>query len=157
MSAEPLDAIAAAVAGAEIGDSLGEAVLKVPRQHLADAAAAAKGNGFEMFVDLTAVDYLDRQPRFDVVVTLVSVSRSERLRITAGVPGEDPVVPSLTGVYPGADFFEREAYDLMGLSFDGHPELTRILLPDDWVGHPLRKDYAVGAVPVQFKSSNEAS
>ena len=99
---------------------------------------------------------LKRNPRFDVVVNLVSLTNKRRLRIRAGVPGDDPVAPSLTDVYPGTNFYEREIYDLLGIRFEGHPDLTRILLPDDWEGHPLRKNTSVGAVPVQFKSSNEA-
>lgn len=149
--------IAAAVDGAVVGDSLGQHTITLPVGQLAIAAAAAKDNGYEMLVDLTSVDYLDRDPRFEVVVNLVSISSGTRLRLLAGVPGSDPTVPSLTSVYPGADFYEREVYDLMGIVFDGHPDLTRIMLPDEWVGHPLRKDYSVGAVPVQFKSSNEVS
>ena len=81
----------------------------------------------------------------------------ERLRITVGVAGHDPAMPSLTGVFPGANFYEREAYDLFGIVFTGHPDLTRILLPDDWEGHPLRKDYSVGSVPVQFKGAHKAT
>jgi len=150
-------AIAAAVEGGTVGDSLGQPTISLPIGELATAAAAAKENGFEMLVDMTSVDYLDREPRFEVIVNLVSVSAGTRLRLLAGVPGSDPTVPTLTAVYPGADFYEREIYDLMGIVFDGHPELTRILLPDEWVGHPLRKDSSVGAVPVQFKSSNEVS
>ena len=87
------------------------------------------------------------------MVNLLSVSRNRRLRILAALPEKDPAAPSLTSVYPGANFLEREAYDMFGVRFDGHPDLTRILMPDDWVGHPLRKDFAMGEVPVQFKEA----
>ena len=115
-----------------------------------------------MMVDLTAVDYLRvRRIRFEVVVGLLSLQHNIRLRllvpVPAGVPGDDLTVPSLVPVYPGANFFERETYDMFGIIFEDHPDLTRILLPDDWVGHPLRKDFATGGVPVQFKSSPQVT
>ena len=88
---------------------------------------------------------------------LLALDPPERLRLLAGIPGEDPTAPSITGVFAGADFYEREAFDLFGIVFPGHPDLTRILLPDDWQGHPLRKDTPVGSVPVQFKEANRAT
>lgn len=118
---------------------------------------AVRDAGFEMFIDLCGVDYLRRRPRYEVVVTVVSLAHRARLRIRVGVPAEDPAIPSIVSVYPGANFYERETYDLFGVRFDGHPDLTRILLPDDWEGHPLRKDYAVGSVPVQFKEAPTAT
>ena len=132
-------------------------VAEVPRDRLVEFAAAAHEAGYRMFVDLCAVDYLSRDPRFEVVVTLLSLEPPARLRIRVPVPGADPSVPSITGVYPGANFYEREAYDLFGIDFPGHPDLSRILLPDDWEGHPLRKDYAVGSVPVHFKGAHKAT
>ena len=71
--------------------------------------------------------------------------------MVVGVDGEPPAVPSVTGIWPGANWFEREAYDMFGIVFEGHPNLTRILMPDEWEGHPLRKDYSVGKVPVEYK------
>ncbi len=115
--------------------------------------SAARTAGFDYFADLCGVDYLRRNPRFEVVLNLLSHEHVRRLRIRVGVPAGDPVVPSITGVFPGANFYEREAYDLFGILFDGHPDLTRIVMPDDWDGHPLRKDYSVGSVPVRFKES----
>ncbi len=146
-------AIAAAVPGAQVEDSFGQALIRVPRESLAAAAAAARDGGFAMFIDLCAVDYLTRDPRFEVVVNLLAFDPPERVRLLAGVPGEDPTAPSITGVFAGADFYEREAFDLFGIGFDGHPDLTRILLPDEWQGHPLRKDSPVGSVPVAFKEA----
>lgn len=136
-----------------------------PAQEIAEVSAAeivafttaARDLGLDMFVDLCAVDYLRRDPRFEVVITLLSLDHRERLRIKVPVPADHPVMPSITGVFPGANFYEREAYDLFGIEFTGHPDLSRILLPDDWEGHPLRKDYAVGSVPVQFKGAPKAS
>ncbi len=82
---------------------------------------------------------------------------AERLRVAVPVGGAQPEVPSISSVFPGANFYERETFDLFGIEFVGHPDLTRILLPDDWEGHPLRKDYGVGSVPVQFKDSHQAT
>jgi NADH-quinone oxidoreductase subunit C len=120
-------------------------------------------DGFEMCADLCAVDYLGHMDRalpegvvgerFEVVVNLLSLSRHQRVRVRVQAPEDDPVVDSLFDVYPGTEALEREAYDLMGVVFDGHPDLSRILMPEDWEGHPLRKDYGVGRVPVQFKEA----
>jgi NADH-quinone oxidoreductase subunit C len=91
--------------------------------------------------------------RFEIVVNLLSLSLRQRVRIRVQVPEADPVVDSLFEVYPGTEAMEREAYDMMGVLFTGHPDLTRILMPEEWEGHPLRKDYGVGRVPVQFKEA----
>jgi len=134
-----------------------------PRDRYHDLVTAYRDSGFEMCADLCAVDYLShpgrRLPdgvvpeRFEVVVNLLSLSAKRRARVRVQVPAGDPVVDSVTDVYAGADAMEREAYDLMGIVFSGHPDLTRILMPEDWEGHPLRKDYGVGRVPVQFKEA----
>ncbi|MBM3696476.1 MAG: NADH-quinone oxidoreductase subunit C [Actinobacteria bacterium] len=132
---------------------LGDPVARVAREGLVTFAAAARDAGLDTFIDLCAVDYLARPAgRFEVVVHLLSMEPPLRLRILVALAGDDPSLPSLTGVFPGANFYEREAYDLFGVRFDGHPDLTRLLLPDEWEGHPLRKDHPVGAVPVQFKA-----
>lgn len=130
----------------------------VPPGHLTEFAAAAREAGFEMLVDVTAVDHLRRRRvRFEVVVGLLSLEHNLRLRLLVPVAADDPTLPSLVPVYPSANFFERETFDMFGILFEGHPDLTRILLPDDWVGHPLRKDFSTGAVPVQFKSSPQVT
>lgn len=152
---EVLAEIAEAVPSAAFDVSTGQDVVRVDREDLVQLVAACKERGLDTFIDLCAVDYLRRPPhRFEVVVNLLSMSPPLRLRILVGVPGSEPTVPSITGQFPGANFYEREAYDLFGLIFEGHPDLTRILLPDDWEGHPLRKEHPVGAVPVQFKGAN---
>ncbi len=157
LPADPiLRSIAEAVESAVASDSLGDDVLRVDKADLAAAAQAARDAGFEMCVDVTAVDFhRDRRIRFDVVVSLLSHEHNRRLRLLAAVPAADPSVPTLVPVYPGTNFFEREVYDMFGITFEGHPDLTRILMPDDWNGHPLRKDFAVGAVPVQFKEAHQ--
>ena len=119
--------------------------------------------GFEMCADLCAVDYLShpgralpegvRPERFEVVVNLLSLGRAQRVRVRVQVPATDAVIGTLFDLYPGTEAMEREAYDLFGVVFVGHPDMTRILLPEDWEGHPLRKDYGVGRVPVQFKGA----
>lgn len=122
-----------------------------------------KDEGYEMCADLCAVDYLSHpgraalpegiEPqRFEVVVNLLSVSARRRVRVRTQVSGGDPVVDSIASLYPGAEAMEREAFDLVGVRFEGHPDLTRILMPDDWEGHPLRKDYSSARLPVQFKA-----
>jgi NADH-quinone oxidoreductase subunit C len=123
--------------------------------------------GFQVCLDVTAVDYLaydarrvlppDVQPeRFEVVVLLLSLTRRERLRLRVQVPGDDPTCPSLFDVHPGTEAPEREVFDMFGIRFEGHPDLSRILMPEDWEGYPLRKDYPVGAIPVQFKGVTDA-
>lgn len=153
----PYDDLASRFDSVEFDYSHGQVVVRVPREDLIGFVDAAKDAGFRMFIDLCGVDYLHRDPRFEVVVNLLSLEPPRRIRILVGVPGDDPTAPSITGVFPGADFYERETFDLFGIEFDGHPDLTRILLPDDWVGFPLRKDAPVGSVPVQFKGSHKVS
>ncbi len=128
--------------------------ISVPVEDWLAFADAAKASGFDAFSDLFAIDHFSESPRFEVVLNLVSMTANARIVISTRVPYDEPTVPSITGVFAGANFYEREAFDLMGVDFPGHPDLTRILLPDDWDGHPLRKDYDVGAVPVQFKAGS---
>ena len=149
-----LDVLVEAVPGAEVRQALGDDIIRVAPRDLARLAAAARTAGFEMCSDITAVDYQGRRRiRFELVVNLLSLRHNRRLRILAAVPEDDPAAPSLVPVYPGANFLEREVYDMFGIRFEGHPDLTRILMPDDWEGHPLRRDFGVGGVPVQFKAS----
>ena len=137
--------------------SAGQDVVRIDRAELLAFGEAAKEAGFEVCVDVTAVDWFrQRRVRFELMVALLSHQHVKRLRLLVPVPADDPVVPSLVSVWPGANFFEREVFDMFGIRFEGHPDLTRILMPDDWEGHPLRKDFSVGAVPVQFKDSHKA-
>ena len=110
--------------------------------------------GYEMMMDLTAVDlFRKKEPRFEVVINLLSLTKNLRKTIKVQVPYENLTIPSITDIYPGANFYEREVFDMFGIVFENHPELTRILMPDDWIGHPLRKDYGSGRIPVQFKNA----
>ena len=129
----------------------------VSREEIVAFVQAVSDAGFETFIDICSVDHLNRDPRYDVIINLLSMEHGQRLLIKVGVPGDDPTLSSITGIYAGANFYEREVWDLMGIAFEGHPDLTRIVLPDEWVGHPLRKDYSVGSVPVQFKGSHKSS
>lgn len=138
--------------------SHGQQVAHVAREDYLAFAEAARDAGFEVCVDVTAVDwYRSRRVRYDVVANLLSHQHVLRLRVIVPVPGDDTVVASLVPVWPGANFAEREVFDMFGIEFAGHPDLTRILMPDDWDGYPLRKDFGLGAVPVQFKGSHKVT
>jgi NADH-quinone oxidoreductase subunit C len=167
----PDDEVAAAIVarfeGAVFARSHGQPVVYVDRSVFAEVAGFLRDEQqFTMCVDITATDHLldgERYAppglaaagfateRFEVVANFLSHVRNRRVRVICAVPDADAKVPSLTAVYPGTDFPERETYDMYGIEFEGHPDLTRILMPDDWDGHPLRKDYPSARVPVTFK------
>jgi NADH-quinone oxidoreductase subunit C len=151
-----LGAVVAVAASAKVTVSRAgpvQLVVEVGREDYVALVEAARAGGFETFIDLCGVDHVAREPRFDVVVNLLSTQHTRRLLIKVGVPNEDPSLPSISMVYPGANFYERETWDMFGIVFDGHPDLTRLLMPDEWDGHPLRKDYRIGSVPVEFKAT----
>ena len=139
-------------------------VLHVARDAYLDAIKALADDGYTMCVDLTGVDYLELAgrtvadgvvaERFEVVVNLLDMGQRRRVRVRVQVPADDAVLPTLFDLYPGTEAMEREVFDMFGIEFDGHPDLTRILMPEDWIGHPLRKDYEVGRIPVQFKEAH---
>ncbi len=121
----------------------GENTVIVKKDDIVDICKFLKDNpglSFDFLSDLCGVDYMGREPRFEVVYHLFSISRHHRIRLKAMV-GENETIPSVVSVWGTADWLEREAYDMYGIVFDGHPNLTRILMPDDWDGYPLRKDY----------------
>jgi len=137
-------------------ESHGQDVVHVPREQWLELATALKEAGFEVCADVTAVDWMRKRPeRFEVVAALLSMQHRLRLRMVTRLERDDPVIASLTPLWPGANFAEREVWDMFGIRFEGHPDLTRILMPDDWEGHPLLKDFDVGAVPVQFKHAHQ--
>ncbi len=151
------------VHGAPTSESRGQLVVHPHRSTYVEVVEVLRHEGFVMCVDLCGVDYLlePERPlpdgiapeRFEVVVNLASLRDRKRIRIRVQVPADDARVPSLYRLHPGTEAMEREAYDMFGILFDGHPDLSRILMPDDWEGHPLRKDYGIGKIPVQFKGA----
>ena len=120
-----------------------ELTLTVAPETIVAAMQAAKSAGYNFFEDVTAVDWLPTEPRFQISYSLLSHSLKQRIRITARISGDSPSIDSITSVWPAANFYEREIFDLFGVQFPGHPRLTRIMMPDNWEGHPLRKDYPV--------------
>jgi NADH-quinone oxidoreductase subunit C len=150
--------------GAPVVESYGATVVHTgPEGYVPLMRALRAEDGYELIVGVTAVDYLTHPgrdlpegvtpERFEVVVELLSLEHRRRLRVRCQVPSDDPEIPTLFELWPGSEAHEREVYDMFGITFTGHPDMTRILMPEDWEGHPLRKDYATGHVPVQFKES----
>jgi NADH-quinone oxidoreductase subunit C len=130
----------------EVIEFRGETTIVVPRKVLRTVAERCREEEnlqFNLLTDATCLDRFPMEPRFELSYHLVSIPRRDKLRIRVRLSGDDPVVDSLVPVWPGANWLEREIFDLFGIKFNGHPDLRRILLPDDWEGYPLRKDYPV--------------
>jgi NADH-quinone oxidoreductase subunit C len=121
----------------------GELTLTFAAREIRAAAATVQAAGYNFFEDVTAVDWFPSTPRFQLSYHILSHNYKDRIRLRVLVDGEEPAVESITAVWPAANFYEREVFDLFGIRFEGHPDLRRILMPDDWQGHPLRKDYPV--------------
>ena len=145
-------------------ESCGQQVLHPTRETYIDTVKAALDDGYTMCADLTAVDYSAHpgrelpdgvEPeRFELVVNLLDLTNPRRLRLRVQVPGDDARIASLFDVHPGTEAMEREVFDMFGIVFTDHPDLTRILMPEDWEGFHLRKDDEIGRIPVQFKAAN---
>ncbi len=150
--------------GCPMTDLRGQVVLFPSREQYLDVVEVLADEGYAMCVDLCGVDYLeylDRPlpdgvagERFEVVVNLLDIAERRRIRLRVQVPDDGPTLMSLFDVHPGTEAMEREVYDMFGVEFTDHPDPSRILMPEDWIGHPLRKDYEVGQIPVQFKGAN---
>jgi NADH-quinone oxidoreductase subunit C len=135
----------------EHGEFRGDLTIVIDPARLVEVARFLKQDqGFDYLLYATAVDWPARQPRFDVVWEVRSLKNKTRIRIKARAAMPEPTVPSLTSVWRAADWHERETWDLLGIRFEGHPDLRRILMPDTWEGHPLRKDYVSFGEPVIF-------
>ena len=158
---EAVDALAEAYPG--FGDAVtrvvvdrGELTLHVRPGKVAEVCKVLRdepSSRYELLSSLSGVDYPSQVDRLHVVYHLTSMTYRRRLRLETAVTVEDPHVASVTDVYPTADWHERETWDFFGVVFDGHPALTRIEMPDDWQGHPQRKDYPLGGVPVEYKGA----
>jgi NADH-quinone oxidoreductase subunit C len=121
----------------------GELTLTIAADKIRAAAATVQAAGYNFFEDVTAVDWFPSSPRFQLSYHIVSHTYKERIRLRVLVAGDAPSVETITSVWPAANFYEREVFDLFGIRFEGHPDLRRIMMPDEWQGHPLRKDYPV--------------
>ena len=149
--------------GCPVTESCGQTVLHPSREQYIAVVKALTDEGYAMVIDLAGVDYLDymHRPlpasivgeRFEIVVNLLDITNRRRVWLRVQVPEGDPTIASLFDIHPGTEAMEREAFDMFGVTFAGHPDLTRILMPEDWEGYPLRKDYVVGEIPVQFKGT----
>jgi NADH-quinone oxidoreductase subunit C len=135
----------------------GEMTVYVPRERLPEVAAKLRDDPdlrFELCSGVSGVHYLEDTGReLHAVYHLVSITKNRRIRLEVTAPDADPHIPSLVGVYPTCNWHERETWDFFGIIFDGHPALTRIQMPDDWKGHPQRKDYPLGGIPVEYRGA----
>jgi len=152
MSKAVIDALVARFPGA-VHDAYqgvgGDAAAFVEKGSIVEVATSLKADGFDLAPYITAVDYLGQEPRFEVVYNLYSTRLNTRIRLRVKVAESDPVVPSVTGVWRGADWFERYCLDMYGLTFTGHPDPRRLFMYESFVGHPLRKDYPLrGRQPI---------
>ncbi len=142
------------------GVSAGDEWITVPAANVRDALAGLRAEGYRLLVFLTCVDHLadaskEWPSRFEIVYQLRNLETMEKLRVRSFVDGDQPRIDSVHDLFPPANWDERETYDLFGIVFNDHPDLTRILMPDDWVGHPLRRDYPVGGETVEFSEEHQ--
>lgn len=136
----------------EGGRDFGEIALVLAPGKIREACRFLKQEWkFERLSSITAVDWYPAEPRFEVVYHLHSLARNERLRLKCRLPGDAPEIDSVTSVWGGANWYEREVFDLFGIQFREHPDLRRLMMPDDWEGHPLRKDYPVHGYKYSYK------
>jgi len=142
------------------GVSAGDDWITVDAASVHDALAALRDDGYRLLAFMTCVDHLadasrEWPSRYELVYQLRNLDTTAQIRVRAFVDGDPPRIDSVSDLFPPADWDERETFDMFGVVFDNHPDLTRILMPDDWVGHPLRRDYPVGGEPVEFSEEHE--
>jgi NADH-quinone oxidoreductase subunit C len=140
----------------DVLEARGEVTVTVGRQELVETLRSLRDDPelrLDFLSDVSCTDWPGREPRIWMAYHLASWERAHRLRIKVGVPGDDLRVPTAVGVFPAADWQEREVYDFFGVTFDGHPDLRRILMPEEWEGHPLRKDHPLGGVATMYKGA----
>lgn len=152
---DPVETLQAEFAQAvlDVQEFRGELTIVIAREHIVDVCRycrEAEGMGYNFLSDVTGVDYHPQEPRFGIAYHIYSMVHNRSLRLKVMLSEDDPVVPSVMSVYPTANWFEREIFDLFGVTFEGHPDLRRIMMPEGWDGHPLRKDYPLGYETVQF-------
>jgi NADH-quinone oxidoreductase subunit C len=135
----------------------GRAVLLVEPAHVTDVLAGLKAKGYTFLSSLHGVDYYPDEPRLGVIYELLDMQEVDRITVKARVHTDDPRLPTATGLFPGADFPERETYDMFGVVFEGHPDMRRILMPEDFEGFPQRRDFPIGGEPVLFTFNEEKS
>jgi NADH-quinone oxidoreductase subunit C len=135
----------------------GRAVLVVQPECVKDVLSHLQGKGYTFLASLHGVDYYPHEPRLGVLYELLDMDRVERISVKARVPTDAPEIDSVVELFPGAEFPEREVYDMFGVLFDGHPDLRRILMPEDYEGHPQRRDFPVGGEPVLFTFNEQQS
>jgi len=123
--------------------AFGELSLTIAAEKIREACAVVQAAGYDFFEDMTAIDWFPNSPRFQLSYHILSLKFLERVRLRVMLEEDEPSVDSITPVWTGANFFEREVFDLFGIRFAGHPDLRRIMLPEDWKGYPMRKDYPV--------------
>ncbi len=144
----------------EKGVSAGDRWITVDAANVHEALSGLREEGYRLLTFLTCVDHLadssrNWPARYEVVYQLRNLESLEQIRVRAFIDGKEPHIASVSDLFPPANWDERETYDMFGIVFDNHPELTRILMPDDWVGFPLRRDYPVGGEPVEFSEEHE--
>jgi NADH-quinone oxidoreductase subunit C len=140
----------------DVLEARGEVTVTVGRDEIVETLRSLRDDPelrLDFLSDLSCTDWPGREPRIWMAYHLASWEHAHRLRIKVGLPGDDLRVPSAVAVFPAADWQEREVFDFFGVTFDGHPDLRRILMPEDWEGHPLLKDHPLGGVPTMYKGA----